>query len=55
LGSQYLRQFEQATRKDSDALLIAKLSEDMNAKQKKAFVTNLLQEMKMDSQIEPDG
>jgi len=51
----YLRQFEQATRKDLDALLIAKLSGAMNAKQKKAFVTNLLQEMKMDSQIEPAG
>ncbi len=51
----YLRQFKQATRKDLDALLIAKLSEAMNAKQKKAFVTNLLQEMKMDGQIEPDG
>ncbi len=51
----YLRQFEQATRKDLDALLIAKLSDAMNAKQKKAFVTNLLQEMKMDGQVEPDG
>lgn len=51
----YLRQFEQATRKELDALLIAKLSDAMNAKQKKAFVTNLLQEMKIDGQIEPDG
>ena len=51
----YLRQFEKAAHKDLDALLIAKLSDALNAKQKKAFVTNLLQEMKMDGQVEPDG
>lgn len=51
----YLRQFKQATRKELDALLIAKLSDAMNPKQRKAFVTNLLQEMKIDGQIEPDG
>ncbi len=51
----YLRQFGEAARMDLDSLLIDKLSNAMNAKQKKAFVTNLLQEMKTEGQIEPDG
>lgn len=37
------------------SLRIAKLPDAMNPKQKKAFVTKLLQEMKNDGQIEPDG
>ncbi len=52
---EYLRRFGEATRSDLDSLLLGKLSDAMNAKQKKAFVTNLLQEMKAGDQIAPDG
>jgi ATP-dependent DNA helicase RecG len=52
---EYLKEFGEATRRDLDSLLLGKLSDAMNAKQKKAFVTNLLQEMKGEGQIAPDG
>ena len=51
----YLEKFSEASRSELDDLLIAKLSDVLDPKQKKAFVTNLLQEMKKDKLIEPDG
>jgi ATP-dependent DNA helicase RecG len=51
----YLQQFGEATRKDFDDLLLEKLSDALNQEQKKKFVENLLQEMKKDGLITPEG
>ncbi len=51
----YLEKFGEATRLELDDLLVAKLSDALDEKQKKDFVTNLLQEMKRAGQILPDG
>lgn len=51
----YLEKFGEATRPDLDKLLIAKLSDALDERQKRHFVTNLLQEMKRAGQILPDG
>lgn len=47
----YLMQFGEATRQELDDLLLEKLSDALNAEQKKKFVNNLLQEMKKAGQI----
>jgi len=52
---EYLKKFGEATRRDLDSLLFDKLSDAMKGKQKKAFIMNLLQEMKLAGQIEVDG
>jgi len=51
----YLEQFREASRQDLDQLLMGKISDALNADQKKQFVTNLLQEMRRDGLIEPSG
>ena len=51
----FLKKFGEATRRDLDGLLLKKLSDALNDGQKKRFVTNLLQEMKKDGLIFPDG
>jgi ATP-dependent DNA helicase RecG len=45
----------QATRQDIDNLLLEKLSDALDDDQKKNFVTNLLQEMRRDRIIQPEG
>lgn len=52
---EYLKKFDEATRADLDGLLLEKLSDALNQRQKTAFITNLLQEMKKDGQIRPTG
>lgn len=51
----YLEKYTEATRPQIDRLLQDKLSDALDDKQKKQFVTNLLQEMKRENMIEPDG
>ena len=51
----YLEKFGEATRADLDELLLEKLSDALDGKQKKGVVTNLLQDMKMAGLIVPDG
>jgi ATP-dependent DNA helicase RecG len=51
----YLGKFGDAPRTELDELLLGKLSDALDGKQKKAFVTNLLQEMKVEGLILPDG
>lgn len=51
----YLQQFGEAMRKDFDDLLLEKLSDALNHEQKKKFVENLLQKMKKDGLITPEG
>ncbi len=51
----YLEKFGSATRADLNALLLGKLSDALNDSQKKRSVTNLLQEMRHDGTIHPDG
>ena len=51
----YLEKYEAATRPQIDRLLQDKLSDALDDKQKKQFVTNLLQEMKRDGTIAADG
>ena len=51
----YLNEFGEATRQQLDRLLKDKLSDALDGDQKKKFVTNLLQEMKRDGTIAPDG
>jgi len=51
----YLQRFGKATRKDIDQLLLNKLSDALDARQKRHFVTNLLQEMKRERSIDLDG
>jgi ATP-dependent DNA helicase RecG len=51
----YLERFGEATRADLDQLLMNKISDALDGKQKKGVITNLLQEMKKDGRIVPDG
>lgn len=51
----YLRQFGQATREDLNRLLLDKISDALDHKQKRHFITNLLQEMKKEKLIQPAG
>ena len=51
----YLEKFGQATRANLDELLLGKLSDALNAGQKKRSITNLLQEMRLDGTIIPNG
>ena len=51
----YLEKFGEASRKDLDQLVKDKLSDTLNEKQKKRFVANLLQQMKKDEFVVPDG
>ena len=51
----YLRQFGDATRADFEKLLMGKLSDLLNDRQKKDFIRNLLQDLKRDGVIEPNG
>jgi ATP-dependent DNA helicase RecG len=51
----YLKKFGGTSREDIDALLLDKLSDALSHRQKKNFVTNLLQEMRRQGLVEPDG
>ena len=51
----FLKEFGEATRAELDELLVGKLSDALDGKQKKGVVTNLLQDMKNGSLILPDG
>ncbi len=51
----YLEKFGDAARTDLDELLLAKLSDVLDAKQKRLFIMNLLQEMKREALITPAG
>ncbi|TWU02223.1 RNA-binding domain-containing protein [Stieleria varia] len=55
LVKKYLSQYEEASRPQIDRLLQDKLSDALDEKQKKQFVTNLLQEMKRDGTVVADG
>lgn len=51
----YLEKFGEATRGDLDDLLLSKLSDALNEEQRKSLIKNLLQEMKREGLIKPDG
>ena len=51
----YLAKFSEATRADLDGLLMGKLSDALDGKQKKLFIMNLLQEMRREGKIAPGG
>ena len=51
----YLAKFGGATRADLDGLLVGKLSDALDGKQKRESIKNLLQEMKKAGFIAPDG
>ena len=51
----YLEKFREATRAELDALLVGKLSDVLEDKQKRLFIMNLLQEMKREGLIAPEG
>ena len=51
----YLDKFGEASRADLDSLLLKKLSDALSDTQKKRFVSNLLQEMKVEGRIFADG
>jgi ATP-dependent DNA helicase RecG len=51
----YFEKFGEATRPQIDRLLKDKLSDVLDLQQQKKFVTNLLQEMKREGPIYPDG
>ena len=51
----YLAKFGEATRADLDGLLVGKLSDALDGKQKKLFIMNLLQEMRREGKITPGG
>ncbi len=51
----YLNQYGHATRAEVDELLLGKLSDVLATNQKKRFIGNMLQEMKDDGQIVPEG
>ncbi|MCR4299322.1 MAG: putative DNA binding domain-containing protein [Gallionella sp.] len=51
----YLQKFGEATRKELDQLLMDKLSDTLDDKQKRHFVTNLLQELRRKRVVRPDG
>lgn len=52
---EYLNKFGEATRAELDNLLLGKLSDALDANQKKTLITNFLQQMKKDGQIELHG
>ena len=52
---EYFKRFGEASRADLENLLLVKLSDALDTKQKRSFVMNLLQEMKKDGLTEPDG
>ena len=49
----YLQRFSSALRPELDKLLMEKLSEALTADQKRHFITNLLQEMRREKNIQP--
>jgi ATP-dependent DNA helicase RecG len=51
----YLEKFGEGERADFDKLLLPKLSDALDDKQKGYFITNLLQEMRRDGTIQPVG
>jgi len=51
----FLKEYTEATREDLDKLLFDKLSDALDSKQKKAFITNLLQEMRKTGNITYPG
>jgi len=51
----YLEKFTVASRSDFDKLLIDKLSDALNAEQKRIYISNLLQEMRRNKIIRPKG
>jgi ATP-dependent DNA helicase RecG len=51
----YLEKFGEATRAELDELLLQKLSDALDGKQKRRFISNLLQEMKKAGRLMPDG
>lgn len=51
----YLEKFGEAKRKDVNKLLLGKLSDALNEKQKRVFIMNLLQEMRRERAIVPVG
>lgn len=51
----YLQKFGEATRKELDQLLMDKLSDALDDKQKRHFVTNLLQDLRRKRVVQPDG
>ena len=51
---EYLKKFESAEKRDIEELLLNKLSDSLNVKQKRDFVRNLLQEMRREGTIRPD-
>ena len=55
LVTDYLRRYGQATRKDMDDLLLAKLPEVLDAAQKAHKIRNLLQAMRRDDLIHRTG
>ena len=48
-------QFGEATRTQLDELLLEKVSDALDRKQKGLFIMNLLQEMRREGTIAPDG
>ena len=53
--SSYLGEYGEATRKDIDVLLLGKLSDALDQKQKRSFVSNLLQSMRRSQKIRVVG
>ncbi|MEK6284360.1 MAG: RNA-binding domain-containing protein [Acidobacteriota bacterium] len=51
----YLERFGEASRPEMDRLLVEKLSDVLDEMQKRNFVTNLLQEMKREKLVRPQG
>jgi ATP-dependent DNA helicase RecG len=51
----YLEKFTVANRSDFDKLLLDKLSDALNAEQKRIYISNLLQEMRRNKIIRPKG
>jgi ATP-dependent DNA helicase RecG len=47
--------YNEATRQEFDKLLLDKLSDILDGKQKRNFITNLLQEMRREGVIQPLG
>jgi len=50
---EYLVKFKTASRADFDKLMLDKISDALTQKQKRNFVTNLLQEMRRKEMIRP--
>jgi ATP-dependent DNA helicase RecG len=55
LVTDYLDKYGQATRKDIDALLLAKLPDVLDARQKTNKIKNLLQTMRQQGIVHPEG